>query len=175
MILAQNPVTCEPLCRPRGRAGGARPALLLAATLAVGMVGCNAFSVATPENFVSLKRYRTRLTYKAVAPDNAVLSVRSFAVKDRGTLAYWTEIVRREMVLRKGYILKSTVAVKAGNGVPGTLLLFDTQSGKRAYRYAVALFVTSAYVHAVEMAAKADRLDPHRSDLDKLIASLRPR
>ena len=175
MTHAQSPVIPDTAPRRRALRPCALLALLVAVPPTVALGGCNAFSVQTPEHFVSLKRFRTRLTYKAVAPDNSVLSIRSFAVKERGTLAYWTEILRREMVLRKGYTLKSTAALKAGNGVPGSLLLFDAQSGKRAYRYAVAVFVTRSYVHAVEMAAQADRFGRHRPDLDKLLASFRPR
>lgn len=137
--------------------------------------GCNAFSVKTPDSFVSLKRYRTALTYKAVAADNTVISIRSFEAKDHGTLAYWSDIVRREMVLRKGYALKETDSVKTGNGRAGTLMIFSTRSGRTKYSYAVALFVTKGYVHAVEMAAKADRFPAHKPGLDEVIASFRPR
>jgi len=141
----------------------------------LGATGCNAFSVKTPKSFVSLRRYRTKLTYKAVAPDNTVISIRSFEARDHGTLAYWGDIVRREMVLRKGFVLKSTDTVKSGSGHPGTMMTFSARSGRTKYTYAVALFVTKNYIHAVEIAAKADRFAKHKPAFDELLTAFHPR
>ncbi len=152
--------------------------LLLALTLAVpalGAAACNKFAVTTPEHFVSLKRWRSTTGYKAVSPDNAVIAIRSFKHRDKGDLAYWAEILRREMTLRKGYTLVKTEKVKTDRGHPGQRLVFRARSGKSHYTYAVALFVTGSWIHVVQTAAKDKTYTAYQGAFDDVIASFRPR
>lgn len=137
--------------------------------------GCNAFSVKTPGSFVSLERMRSRVYYKAVSPDNAVITISAFEHKDQGTLGYWTEILKREMTLRKGYVLKAVETVKAASGLEGRRLTFETASGSTKYRYAANLFVTKAYIHVIETAAKEKAYAEHQAAFDAALASFRPR
>jgi hypothetical protein len=141
----------------------------------LGGTGCNKFSVQTPQRFVSLERFRTETRYKAVSPDNAVIFIRSFEHKDRGSLAFWVEILKKEMTLRKGYKLEKTESVKTGGGHEGRRLTFTSKSGKTPYTYAVALFVTSSWIHSIETAAKAEVYEAHQQDFDQAISSFRPR
>jgi hypothetical protein len=155
------------------------PALLLAlalGSLAVGAApGCNAFSVKTPDSFVSLERVRSRMYYKAVSPDNAVITISAFEHKDKGSLAYWTEILKREMTLRKGYALQAMDTVKTARGVEGRRLTFLTHSGSTKYRYTAHLFVTKKLIHVVETAAKEKAYAHHQAAFDAAVATFRPR
>lgn len=145
--------------------------MVLVATLA----GCNTFAVKTPQGFVSLKRYRTKIYYKAVSPDNAVITISAFPHKDKGTLDYWAAILKREMVLQKGYKLTSSEAVRTRSGIEGRQLIFSTKNGATPYAYESTLFVTGKYIYVIEAASKAKRFKSHRGSIDALIASFRPR
>lgn len=152
-------------------------ALASALTLGAGLVGagCNAVCLETPESFVAMERVRSRLYYKAVSPDNAVITVSSFEHKDKGNLEYWAEILKREMTLRKGYTLKSTEPVKAKGGMEGRRLVFHTQSGTTKFVYAANLFVTKKYIHVMETAAKEADYPKHQAAFDAALGSLKPR
>ena len=151
-------------------------ALALALTAVLGsMTGCNAVCLKTPDSFVSMERMRTRLYYKAVSPDNAVITVSSFEHKDKGTLGYWTEILKREMTLRKGYTLKSEETVKAKGGLEGRRLTFHTQSGTTKFVYAANLFVTKKYIHVMETAAQEKAYAAHQAAFESALSSLKPR
>ncbi len=142
--------------------------------LALGITGCNAFAVKTPQGFVSLKRYRTKTYYKAVSPDNSVITVTAFEHKDKGALDFWAAILKREMVLQKGYKLTGTEGVRTAGGLEGRQLSFAAKNGKTPYRYEATLFVTGKYIYVIEAAAKAKRFKAHRGSVDALIASFRP-
>jgi len=145
--------------------------LVLMATLA----GCNTFAVKTPQGFVSLQRYRSKIYYKAVSPDNAVITISAFEHQDKGSLDYWTAILKREMVLQKGYKLTGAEAVRTHGGLEGRQLTFSTKNGTTPYAYESTLFVTGRYIYVIEAAAKAKRFKAHRGSIDALVASFRPR
>lgn len=148
--------------------------IALAAGLA-GLTGCSTFAVKTPAGFVSLKRHRSNTYYKAVAPDNSVISVTAFKHRDKGSLDYWAAILKREMVLQKGYKLTGTESVRSASGVEGRQLAFHTKNGNTPFRYEATLFVTGSYIYVIEAAARAKRFKSHRGSVDALIASFRPR
>lgn len=169
--------------RRRGvfRRGAARRLLVVFSGLLVGALslgaaaGCSAFKVKTPESFVSLERVRSRTYYKAVSPDNAVVTISAFRHKDRGTLAYWTEILKREMTLRRGYNHKGTENVKTGAGLEGRRLTFHATSGTTKYVYTAHLFVTKKYIHVMETAAQEKVYPQHQAAFDAAVASFAPR
>ncbi|MFH2007121.1 MAG: hypothetical protein ABI333_11090 [bacterium] len=143
--------------------------------LLLGLTGCNTFAVKTPENFVSLERVRTRTYYKAVSPDNAVITVTAFEHRDRGSLAFWSAILEREMTLQRGYKLTAAEPVKNDLGLQGRQLAFTARSGTTPYTYVATLFVTRSYLYVVESAAKSKRYPSHRRAVDELVSSFRPR
>ena len=143
--------------------------------LVSGLAGCNKFAVKTPQGFVSLERYRTKIYYKAVSPDNAVITVSAFPHKNKGSLDFWTAILKREMVLQKGYKLTGTQTVRTRRGLEGRQLIFSTQNGTTAYIYESTLFVTKRTIYVIEAACVAKRFKAHRGSIDAIIASFRPR
>ncbi len=149
--------------------------LVALVALVSGLGGCNKFAVKTPQGFVSLERYRTKIYYKAVSPDNAVITVSAFKHKNKGSLDFWTAILKREMVLQKGYKLTSTQTIKTDDGLEGRRLAFSTTNGSTPYVYESTLFVTKHYIYVVEAASIAKRFKAHRGSIDALIASFRPR
>lgn len=149
--------------------------LVTLVALVAALAGCNTFAVKTPQGFVSLKRYRTKIYYKAVSPDNAVITISAFKHTDKGSLDFWAAILKREMVLQKGYKLTGAEAVRTRSGLAGRRLSFTTKSGTTPYAYESTVFVTGRYIYVIEAAAKAKRFKAHRGSIDALIASFRPR
>lgn len=152
-----------------------RRVIVIAALLALEAAGCRAFAVDTPTSFVSLERFRTRRYYKAVSPDNAVITITAFKHRDRGTLEYWTEVIRREMTLQKGYKLTGTEDVRTAGGAAGKQLRFTAQNGSVVYHYLATVFVTPGYIHVIEAAATKKTFPKHEQAIKDLIASFRPR
>ncbi len=150
-------------------------ALSALSALVSGLAGCNKFAVKTPAGFVSLERYRSKIYYKAVSPDNAVITVSAFKHKNKGSLDFWAAILKREMVLQKGYKLTKTVTIKTDDGLEGRQLSFTTKNGSTPYIYESTLFVTKRYIYVVEAASIAKRFKSHRGSIDALIASFRPK
>jgi hypothetical protein len=149
--------------------------IVLGALAALVLGGCHSFQVSTPDGFVSLRQARTWHYYKAVATDNSVVTVSSFRHRDRGSLAYWTDILRREMTLQKGYQLTATTAAKTRSGLTGQRLSFVAQNGATTYTYVATLFVTKKWIHVVEAAAKQADFASHQAAFDEVVASLRPK
>ncbi|MDY0001474.1 MAG: hypothetical protein RBU30_09290 [Polyangia bacterium] len=161
--------------RSHNGSGALLTSIALICSLGGALWGCNAASLKTPDSFVSMERVRSRNYFKAVSPDNAVITVSSFEHKDKGNLGYWTEILKREMTLRKGYTLKAVDPVKAKDGLEGRRLTFQTQSGTVKYLYAAHLFVTKKYIHVMETAAKEADYPKHQAAFDEALGSLSPR
>ena len=150
--------------------------IIIALTLGLlGATGCASnFQVKTPDNFVSLQRYRSPTYYKAVSPDNGVITVTAFKHRDRGTLGFWTEIFKREMTLRKGYKLGTMAPVKTQRGLEGRTLAFTATNGGVPYVYVATLFVTAKKIYVIEGAARAKLWPKHKAAMDSLVASFQP-
>lgn len=170
-----SPIAAKHLLRRSPRTALLIMALALASGLGGALTGCNAFSIKTPDSFVSIERMRSRFYYKAVSPEGAVITVSSFEHKDKGNLAYWTEILKREMTLRKSYTLKSIEPVKAKGDVEGRRLTFHTQSGTTKFVYVANLFVTKKYIHVMETAAQEKEYPKHQAAFDAAVSALKPR
>jgi hypothetical protein len=149
--------------------------IVLGTLAALVLGGCHSFKVSTPEGFVSLHQARTWHYYKAVATDNSVVTVSSFRHRDRGSLGYWADILRREMTLQKGYQLTATKAVKTRSGLAGQRLAFIAQNGATTFTYEATLFVTKKWIHVVEAAAKQADFAAHQAAFEEVVASLRPK
>jgi hypothetical protein len=152
--------------------------VLLALFLAIaGMTlgACNTFKIETPPQFVSLERVRTTRYYKAISTDGSVVTVSAFDHLDKGTLAYWTEIVRREMTLSKGYVHTGTTAVKTRRGLAGQQLAFTAQNAATTYAYTATVFVTKKRIYVIEAAAKAPDFAAHKAAFDAVITGFQPK
>lgn len=154
---------------------GSRQILGLAASLLscgvlLAAAGCNTFRIKTPPGFVTFKR--TWRFYRAVSPDNAVMTARSWKNKPRGTLSFWAEVVEREMLYTLGYTMVKKDKVKAGSGQEGVRLMFKVASRGRWHIYIVALFVTSKRIYVFEAATYRQYLGRHEPAFKGALASM---
>jgi hypothetical protein len=148
---------------------------LIALSLLMGACGPSS-SVTTPDNFVALLDYQVEWKpyhYKSVSPDGAVIVVREHDNEElKGSLAYWTEALTREIKAEKGYTLLASKEVKAG-GLTGNHLQWEALYGGENYRYDIALFVTDDLVVTVETAGSAEQYERYGDEFDSAVKSLR--
>lgn len=152
-------------------------ALLGLATLAVGLLsvgllasGCKTFSLKTPTGYVKYKR--TWRYYRGVSPDNAVIVVRSWKNKPKGSLKFWAEVVEREMKYGLGYKLVKKSDVEAG-GEKGVKMHYNVASRGRLHTYIMALFVTKKRIFVFEATTWHKYLKRHNPAFSAALSSLK--
>ena len=145
--------------------------LAVAALALAALAGCKTFELKTPKGYVTY--YRASTYYRAVSPDNAVIRIRSWPNKPKGSLKFWSEVVERELRYSLGYKMakKSDVATSAGN--KGVRLDFTVASRGRLHTYIVAIFVTKKRIFAFEATTFSKYLKRHGPAFEKALASLK--
>jgi hypothetical protein len=113
------------------------------------------------------------LVFAAVSPAGNRLVVRRHENPEGGTLGFWTEAIRRELVEGRGYRLVGTRELEAG-GEPGAELLFELEKPSGAWSYLVAVFLRAGFLRssAVVVAEAGGESGSFREDLPKVRASL---
>jgi hypothetical protein len=134
--------------------------------------GCNTFAVKTPSGYVKYKR--SGEFYKAVAPDNALIVIRSWDNDPRGTLQFWSDTLKRDLAKVRGYKFVKDAEIKNGQGKKGRQLVFEGTYRGRMYRYEVALFVTKKRIYALQTLIEKDHLAKHPKVLEKVVATFKP-
>jgi hypothetical protein len=131
--------------------------------------GCD--RIPTPEGFVELKPVGA-YSYRAVSADGAVILVRSVENPKQGTLAFWTQAVKNELVASRGYTLDGESAVKTKGGLAGTELTMRTHLEGVEYLYVVTLFVRGNRVVIVEATGPKTALTPSLPKIREAIRSV---
>ena len=143
-----------------------------AVVLGLAAVGCNRFKVKTPEGYVKYKR--SNAFYKAVAPDNSLIVIRSWDNDPKGSLKFWAQTLKRDLAKVRGYKYVGSTEVKNGKGKKGHQLTFEGSYRGRMYRYEVALFVTKKRIYALQTLIEKDRLKHHQKVLQKVLSTFEP-
>jgi len=97
-----------------------------------------------PEGFVEQKD--ARFTFKAVAPDGTTIAVRERKNTEKGSLSFWGEVFKREMVEGKGYRLVETRDVTSSNGVAGQHFVFEVAVEDTPYTYWLEILVAEGTI-----------------------------
>lgn len=109
------------------------------ALLGLLALGACAFSMNVPEGF--LVRGESRHALRATTPEGMYILVRDFDDPDEGTLAFWTEALRHDLVENRGYRFVAEHAVQDGAGREGKALQFTTVYEGEPVGYLAALIV----------------------------------
>jgi hypothetical protein len=113
-----------------------RRSLVLSGLLALG--AC-AFSMNVPEGF--LVRGETHDVLRATTPEGMYILVRDFDDPDDGTLAFWLDALRHDLVENRGYRFVGEHAVQDAAGREGKALQFATVHDGEPVGYLAALIV----------------------------------
>lgn len=142
-------------------------ALLL---LASALNACQ--TIDPPDQFLTVERGFGRL--KAVADDEGLYWVRSFADPEQAGFDFWQRVVENEFIERRGYTLIEKRALAAPAGAE---LLFEVTVSGVARRYLAVIWVESGItgdtIHVIEYVADKDRFDRHLDAVRQAVAAQR--
>jgi len=110
---------------------------------------------------------------RAVSADGVVLALRSHDNPRQGTLEFWSEAVKNELVGFRGYKLAGKEAIQSQAGRPGKLLSFATEQKGTMFTYMLAVFVPGRQVLIAEAGGKAQAVQPKAEALKKAMLSVK--
>lgn len=155
-----------------------RQAILSAVLAGAVLAGGCGMKMDLPENFVAVDEgdlgpYQVR----GVSADGLVLGARREANAENGTLAFWTEAVKRELAARN-YTLTDSEDVESAGGLDGTLMTFTAKRGGRPYAYMAAVFVRGGLIDdgqvlIAEAGGEESAFTPRRGDVRKALLTVR--
>jgi len=142
-------------------------------TCATILSGCF-HTMEAPVNFVSVDRADLgSYTVRAVSADGMVIGLRTQDNPKRGTLAFWAEAVRNELVAGKGYNLVKAEDVTAAPGRPGRLMQFAATDRGADFTYLLAVYVTDYSVLLAEAGGKKEAVAAREEDIRRCLLSAR--
>lgn len=134
----------------------------LAALTTLALVATGCLSISAPRDFLQLQ---SKDGLKLTSADDARLWVREHKLDADGTLEFWTEALRNDLVDRRGYLF-----VSEAESADGVELIFDATVDGLDYRYAITASLVDGWwgskVRTVEYLAPRD-------DFDRYLASVR--
>jgi len=141
---------------------------LFAASCCIGCPG----RMELPPNFVRLDKDQLGpYVVRGVSADGTVLGLRRFQNPTGGTLEFWGEAVKNELVTGRGYSLEAEEEVTSASNSPGKMLTFSARCRGAAGLYVVALFVTDRHVIVAEAGGKTDALKSRLPEIRKSLLS----
>lgn len=129
-----------------------------------------------PDKFLELDSDRYQL--KATSADDAILWVRRFDNQaDDGTLEFWTEALKNNLVDARGYTLVGREKIRTDKGLEGEALVLEATVAGQTQRELCALFLThglfgDARVYVVEYVAPKDLFERYAKQVKQTIESL---
>jgi len=129
-----------------------------------------AISMGPLEGFLVVKKDRAEL--KAITPDASKLWARQFSAPEHGTLEFWSEALKTDLVDNRGYVLTGQQHVRDRQDNEGVAMTFDVVVQGARHRYLVAVFVPdvpfwqpAGIVRTVEFAAPEKTFDKYAPDV----------
>lgn len=146
--------------------------LALLLTAACGPVS----TITAPGGFVMLEEEQLPygVAHKAISADGAVVVVREQDNEPRGTLAFWSEALQREVTQGRGYELLEATDVRTTGGIQGRRMQFKGAHNETVYRYDVAVFLLDDSIVTVEVATPEASWEQHAGEFEATLLSLRP-
>ncbi|MEW6743828.1 MAG: hypothetical protein AB1486_13820 [Planctomycetota bacterium] len=140
------------------------------------LTGCAAISMKVPQGFLQLETPRDEL--KATSPDEAKIWVREFEDPNKGDLAFWADVLRKDLTRNRGYELVEEGATRDVQGRPGTWMQFELVLGGEPQGYLVAVFViegsSANTIRVAELVARKPVFDASVGAVREALATLAP-
>lgn len=153
-----------------------RPLLAAAIALIAVAAGCDpaATQMDVPTDFVPLERPEgDRYDAAAISADGVIVTCRTELNPKSGTLAFWTEAVKKELRDRGDYTLGSSDDVETSDGLKGKLLSFSTKRRGAALTYLVAVFVDGEQIRVAEATGRTEDVKKHMAAIRPALRSVR--
>ncbi|MFG0316894.1 MAG: hypothetical protein ACF8XB_06450 [Planctomycetota bacterium JB042] len=134
-----------------------KPILLLAPVL---LAACAV--PPSPDGFLVVDEGRHRV--KSIASDDSMYWVRTFPDSLRGTLDFWRETLRNDLVDHRGYVVLEERDVEWG-GAPAVEMLCEVTAEGRARRYLITFRIEEGLwrntIHVAEFVAEKGVFEEH--------------
>jgi hypothetical protein len=149
--------------------------LSLAAGLLLAACGPS-FSAQKPAGFVEIEQANDVYDYRVSTAKGVVIAVREIDNEAEGEAEFWLTAIKDQMREQGGYALIESVAVKSGDGVPGTQLRFGHDDGNNnPHLYYLTVFVTEPTIWLVEAGGTKELVTKEQAKIDQAIAGFRTR
>ena len=153
--------------------------LILSTVLAaLAVIGGCGMQMDMPENFVTVDNLNLgSYEVRGVSADGLVLAARREENADNGTLAFWSQAVKRELASRN-YTLADSEDVESAGALTGKLMTFSTNRGGRPFTYMTAVFVKNdllndGEVFVAEAGGEASVLKPRKDEIRNAMLTIR--
>lgn len=154
--------------------------LLVTAAIATSLLfsACaRPWSIDTPESMITVEeRDYGHYAWRAVTTDGLVMAARVEPIGRSGetpsaNVDFWKDLFSRMLRDEQGYALLGGEDIQDAAGNDGRLLRFGLDRDDTSHRYEVAIFVTSRYLHLVEVGGTTEAYETHQADIERARAS----
>ncbi len=139
-------------------------------SMVLGLAACTVTrDTSIPEGYVSVPTRGDEIL-SAVAPTGNRMVVKRHINPPEGTLEFWRDAVRNELVDGRGYEVVESQGVVGASGAPAWEMLFRVTRQEGAYLYLVTVRVAGSSVIVAEAGGQEAAIRP---DLDGLRQAMR--
>jgi len=152
--------------------------MLTAAVLvvaAVGGTGCATLQMDVPDRFLVIEEEGDSL--KAMTPEESKIWVRDFDDDTFGSLTFWRDAVKGDLLKGRGYTLIEETNVKDGLGNDGIALVVETTLSGRPVKELLAVFIVPGWfsntIRVAEFVADKAAFDSEVAGVKTSLSTLR--
>lgn len=148
---------------------------LTAAAVIVVNTGCATLQMDVPDRFLVIEEEGDSL--KAMTPEESKIWVRDFDDDTFGSLTFWRDAVKGDLLKGRGYTLIEETAVKDGLGNDGIALVVETSLSGRPVKELLAVFIVPGWfsntIRVAEFVADKAAFDTEVAAVKSSLSSLR--
>jgi hypothetical protein len=118
------------------------PTIAFAVVVAASSWGC-ALTMDVPDRFLIVENEWGSL--RALTPEESKLWVREFGDDSKGSLTFWRDALKGDLIAGRGYTLIDEGPITDGDGREGVALTLETTLSGRPVRELMAVFVVPGF------------------------------
>lgn len=145
------------------------------AVVAVATVGCATLQMDVPDRFLVIEEEGDSL--KAMTPEESKIWVRDFDDDTFGSLTFWRDAVKGDLLKGRGYTLIEESSVKDGLGNEGIALVVETTLSGRPVKELLAVFIVPGWfsntIRVAEFVADKAAFDGEVAGVKTALSTLR--
>jgi len=150
--------------------------IALFVVVAVGSgTGCATLQMDVPDRFLVIEEEGDSL--KAMTPEESKIWVRDFDDDTFGSLTFWRDAVKGDLLKGRGYTLVEETSVKDGYGNDGVALVVETTLSGRPVKELLAVFIVPGWfsntIRVAEFVADKAAFDTELAGVKSSLSTLR--
>lgn len=140
-----------------------------------GLAGGCSYALQVPDRFLVTQNEWWEL--RALTPEESKLWIREFKDDDKGSLSFWSEALKSDLLKSRGYTLVEEGPIKDASGREGLALVLETSLSGRPVRELMAVFVIPGWcdhtIRVVEYVADKEAFVAEVDGVRASVATLR--